>query len=146
MFALIGRVILIGLIIASFSVQAQQSNPKILQYVDKQVIVAFQPGAAASAEPAPAEGAPEQAAAPPKAEGPPAKRQRVTGKAAMDSVLHVVDQRAAMKRPAAKASAARRVPRIRSAAFPDTAYRRPTTTAAIWTWPPLRARFTYITG
>ncbi len=49
MFARIGRIIFIGLIISSFPAQAQQSNPKIPKYVDNQVIVAFQPGAAASA-------------------------------------------------------------------------------------------------
>ena len=43
MFVRIGRVILTGLIICSFSAQAQQSKPNIPQYVDNQVIVAFQP-------------------------------------------------------------------------------------------------------
>jgi thermitase len=49
MFARIGRVFLISLIASSFSVQAQQAVPRVPQYVDNQVIVAFRPGTAASA-------------------------------------------------------------------------------------------------
>ena len=48
MFARIGHVILVSLIISSFAAQAQQSIPGIAKYVDNEVIVAFQPGTAAS--------------------------------------------------------------------------------------------------
>jgi thermitase len=49
MFACIGRFTFFGLIICSFTAQAQPAMPNVPKYVAHQVIVAFQPGTAASA-------------------------------------------------------------------------------------------------